>query len=127
MKDMPRQVNARRRKVKRIPLPRSLRFALVAAKYIIRSSTLLPTIEVIREGNLAIRDLLLTKGYLIPPELLNDAGMLVEHYDRWLEEFEKKRSSEEPDLDSAFVFVGPQGFRFPSESEAKFKDKFGEI
>jgi len=92
-----------------------------------RSKNLYLETKVIREGNLTIRDLLLTKGYLIPPELLDHAGKLVEHYDRWLEEFEKKRSSEKPDLDSEFTFVGPQGFPFPTHSEARFKTKFEEM
>jgi hypothetical protein len=92
-----------------------------------RSKNLYLETKVIREGNLTIRNLLLTKGYLIPPELLNDAGKLVEHYDRWLEEFEKKRSSEQPDLDSEFTFVGPQGFPFPTQSEANFKAKFEQM
>ena len=92
-----------------------------------RTKNLFLETKVIREGNLTIRDLLLTKGYLIPPELLDDAGKLVEHYDRWLEEFEKQRSSEQPDLDSTFVFVGPEGFPFPWQSEARFKTKFEEM
>jgi hypothetical protein len=92
-----------------------------------RTKNLFLETKVIREGNLIIRDLLLTKGHLIPPELLEDAGKLVEHYDRWLEEFEKKRSSEQPDLDSTFVFVGPEGFPFPRQSESRFKAKFEEM
>jgi hypothetical protein len=80
--------------------------------------------KVIREGNLAIRDLLLTKGHLIPPELLEDAGRLVEHYDRWLEEFERQREGPEPDLQAAFTFVGPSGFPFPVESERRFRETF---
>jgi len=80
--------------------------------------------KIIREGNLTIRDLLLSKSHLIPPDLLIDAGRLVEHYDRWLEEFEKIRNAENPELNTPFVFVGPQGFPFPTESEARFKDVF---
>ena len=41
---------------------------------------------IMKEGNTAVRDLLLQKGHLIPPPLLEHAGKLVEHYDRWLEE-----------------------------------------
>ena len=82
--------------------------------------------KVVRAGNEIIRNLLLEKGHLIPPELLEDAGKLVEHYDVWLEKFEKQRQSESPDLDTAFVFVGPDGYPFPIESEKKFKDKFSE-
>ena len=77
-----------------------------------------------KTGNETIRDLLLTKGHLIPPELLEDAGKLVEHYDVWLEKFEKQRSSENPDPEAKFVFAGPDGFPFPSESEKRFQDKF---
>jgi hypothetical protein len=80
--------------------------------------------KVIKEGNTAIRDLLLTKSYLIPPELWEDAGNLIEHYDRWLEEFYKVRSEEKPDLETKFVFVGPKGFPFPKKSEEAFKKKF---
>lgn|SRR2546427_8248082 len=80
--------------------------------------------KVIREGNIAVRDLLLLKPHLIPPKLLGDAGELVEHYDRWLEEFEKLRGREDPDLDTSFVFVGPQGFPFPKSAEANFKMAF---
>ncbi len=80
--------------------------------------------KVVKVGNEVIRDLLLEKGHLIPPELLEDAGKLVEHYDVWLEKFEKQRKSEAPNLDTAFVFVGPDGFPFPSESEQKFQNIF---
>ena len=80
--------------------------------------------KVIGEANKTIRDLLLNKGHLIPPNLLNDAGLLVEHYDRWLEEFEKKRLAENPDLKTPFTFVGPAGFPFPTDSERRFKEAF---
>jgi hypothetical protein len=83
--------------------------------------------KVIREGNVTIRDLLLTKSHLIPPELLTDAGKLVEHYDRWLEEFERVRGSKDPDLDSPFVFVANKGFPFPKESEARFQSAFSDM
>jgi len=80
--------------------------------------------KVIREGNVAARDLLLDRGHLIPPELLDDAGKLIEHYDRWLEEFERVRSAESPENDTAFVYVGPAGFPFPEESDQRFRAAF---
>lgn len=80
--------------------------------------------KIIRDGNLAIRDLLLLKSHLIPKALREDAGRLIEHYDRWLEEFEKIRGREHPDLDTPFVFVGPQGYPFPVESEQHFNEAF---
>ncbi len=82
--------------------------------------------KVIREGNETIRDLLLRRGHLIPPELLEDAGKLVEHYDVWLEKFEKQRLAEEPDLESPFTFVGPDGYPFPRRSAERFQEKFRE-
>jgi hypothetical protein len=83
--------------------------------------------KVIKEGNQIIRDLLLAKAHLIPPDLLQDAGLLVEHYDRWLEEFAKVRGDTDPDLKQAFVFVGPQGYPFPRPSAKKFERRFREI
>ena len=83
--------------------------------------------KIIREGNLTIRDLLLKKGYLIPPELLDDAGRLVEHYDRWLEEFEKQRLSENPDLNAPFTFVGPTGYPFPGDAAQRFQEVFSRL
>lgn len=82
--------------------------------------------KVLREGNLAIRDLLLRNSHLIPPNLLDDAARLVEHYDRWLEEFERLRSSPPSESDTPFVFVGPKGFLFPSDAEDNFKAAFRE-
>jgi hypothetical protein len=92
-----------------------------------QSKNLFLEMKVIREGNLTIRDLLLSKSDLIPPELLGDAGKLVEHYDRWLEEFEGVRGNEKPELDAPFVFVGPQGFPFPSDAETKLRNAFTKL
>ena len=80
--------------------------------------------QVIREGNQTIRDLLLKKGHLIPPDLLEHAGKLIEHYDRWLEEFERIRGGQTPDPNAEFVFAGPAGFPFPKEAELAFRNRF---
>jgi len=82
--------------------------------------------KVIKVGNETIRNLLLSNGHLIPPELLDEAGKLVQHYDVWLEIFEQKRGGTEPDLQSEFVYSGPVGYPFPRESEQKFRDKYRE-
>jgi hypothetical protein len=79
--------------------------------------------QVIRAGNVAIRDLLLSKPHLIPPELRQAASDLILHYDVWLEEFDRQRGRPEaagPD----FVFAGPQGYPFPTVAEAEFKLSF---
>jgi hypothetical protein len=80
--------------------------------------------KVIKVGNETIRDLLLTKGHLIPPELLEDAGKLIEHYDVWLELFEKQRGAKEPDLETPFTFAGPEGHPFPVDAEERFRLKY---
>ena len=66
--------------------------------------------KVIAEGNTSIKNLLLSHGHLIPAELLDDAGRLVEHFEVWLEEFERVRDEKKPELETQFVFAGPQGF-----------------
>jgi hypothetical protein len=81
---------------------------------------------VVKVGNEEIGDLLLNKRHLIPPELHNYEGKLIEHYDVWLEKFEKQRSSDNPDQEAKFVFEGPNGFPFSRESEKKFRSKFKE-
>jgi hypothetical protein len=88
------------------------------------SKNLYLEMKVVKGGNEAIRDLLLMKGHLIPPELREDAGSLIEHYDVWLEKFEKQRLSESPDLNAPFVFVGPDGYPFPADEERKFRETF---
>ena len=83
--------------------------------------------KIIKASNETIRDLLLAKGHLIPPSLLEDAGKLVEHYDRWLEEFDRQRSEIHPDLGTPFVFVGHKGYPFPIESEKQFHKAFRDL
>jgi len=85
--------------------------------------------KVIREGNQCIRDLLLTNGHYTPADLLEDAGLLIEHYDRWLEEFERIRGGRELDLKESFVFVGigPNPIPFPRRSADRFQTRFREL
>jgi len=80
--------------------------------------------KVLKVGNETIRDLLLGKGHLIPTDLLEDAAKLVEHYDVWLELFERQRGGTEPDLHSEFVFAGPEGYPFPSDAEERFRNRY---
>jgi hypothetical protein len=83
--------------------------------------------SIMKEGNTTVRDLLLEKGSLIPPQLLDHAGKLVEHYDRWLEEYENLRGGEHPDPQAPFVFVGPKGYPFPHAAERAFRSTFKEM
>ena len=80
--------------------------------------------KVMREGNETARNLLLAKGHLIPPELIEDAGALIEHYDAWLEEFDRVRGANAHASNEQFVFVGTKGHPFPSKAEVAFKVQF---
>ena len=80
--------------------------------------------EIIRDGNIKARNLLEQHAALVPRELQNDRRKLVEHYDRWLEEFSRLREGPGQNLDQPFVFVGPEGFPFPTDSEARFRERY---
>lgn len=80
--------------------------------------------QVMREGNATARDLLLSKGHLIPPDLMDDAGALIEHYDAWLEEFDRVRGGQHPASDEPFVFAGTRGHPFPRAAEDAFRAEF---
>ncbi len=80
--------------------------------------------KIIARGNDTARDLLLNKGYLIPPELMDCASELIEHYDVWLEKYERERVSQQPDLETKFIFTGPDGYPFPSACATRFQQKY---
>lgn len=79
--------------------------------------------QVVRHGNQMVRDTLLAKGHLIPASLVPLATQLIVHYDVWLEEFDRVRSTTAPS-DESFVFAGPAGYPFPGEAECAFKEAF---
>jgi hypothetical protein len=83
--------------------------------------------KVVREGNQTIRDLLLSKGHLIPPHLMDDACRLIEHYDAWLEAFDRIRGANTTGGEEAFVFVGPDGYPFPESAEVNFSAEFRKL
>lgn len=81
--------------------------------------------NVIRESNLAIRDLLLGNASLIPPQLRPDASLLIEHFDAWLRKYDQERVNKAPgQVDAAFTFVGPDGYPFPRPSADRFQSEF---
>jgi hypothetical protein len=83
--------------------------------------------RIMRDGNTAIRDLLLTKGHLLPLSLLEPAAQLIAHYDRWLEEFERVRGGDEADSSVRFVpfvRVTEDGFVWPEAAQQSFVDAF---
>ena len=79
--------------------------------------------SVIKEGNTTIRDLLLTKGQLILSNLLDDAGKLIDHYDKWLEEFDRVKARRASGENVSFVFT----YDFPRKSEKAFKEALKDI
>lgn len=76
--------------------------------------------EIMLNSNKHIRDSLLDNGHYIPPELLEEASRLVEHYDAWLIKYHKLRT-ELNDTKTIQVYVGPDGVPFPADAEEKFK------
>lgn len=83
--------------------------------------------KVVKEANTQIRDLLLAKGHLLPPNLLGHAGDLIEHYDRWLEEYADKREGPNAAEHTGPVYVGPLGYPFPDEAEEAFTETFARV
>ena len=76
---------------------------------------------IIAESNRRVRDILLDNFHLLTPDLRKPASKLIEHYDLWLEAYERERNSQKPDeAQSAFTFVGPAGYPFPRDAESAF-------
>jgi hypothetical protein len=79
--------------------------------------------QIIAESNREVRRILLEKYHLLTPHLRVPAMQLVQHYDRWFEEFDRQRQKQSPEEGTArFVFVGPEGFPFPRQAQRMFYD-----
>jgi len=74
---------------------------------------------ILKQCNEIIRDLILAKGYLIPPDLQLEAGEFLEHYDGWLQHYHQLREVEK-NIGEAFVFT----HNFPHAAEKKFEEKY---
>lgn len=83
--------------------------------------------KILKDGNEKIKNLILEKSYLIPPDLMEYGNKLVAHYDVWLEEYSKFREAENPTELKEFIFAGPNGFPFPRDAEQKFKEKYADL
>ena len=81
----------------------------------------------IRDGNLKARELLEKHSQLVPSDLQEARRKLVEHYDRWLEEYQKLREGPEADPDQPFVFVGPEGYPFPADAADRFRARLESV
>lgn len=82
------------------------------------------TEQVVKKSNEYIRDLLVTRAYLIPQDLQKDASELVKHYNAWLDEYQRVYKDGVRDSSVAFVFVGDQGFPFPKDAEQRFLQRY---
>jgi len=70
---------------------------------------------ILKDCNEKVRDLLLTKSFLIPTELLPYASDLIKHYDEWLQTYDRLRIKQN-DSKSPFVFT----YNFPHKAEENF-------
>ncbi|MET4638017.1 hypothetical protein [Mycetocola sp. 2940] len=88
-----------------------------------RSRNLHLETRIMADSNETIRRILLEKYHLLTPELRPPAMKLVEHYDKWFEVYERERNSGKPEAEQAsFIFAGPEGYKFPKESEVEFRE-----
>lgn len=76
--------------------------------------------EVIKRANESARELLLSKGFMLDGKLLDHAIQLIEHYDAWLEQWDKMRAEGDT---AGRVWAGPQGYPFPVAAESAFRDE----
>lgn len=79
--------------------------------------------EIMYMSNKHIRDSIIENGHHIPPEILEEASKLVEHYDAWLVKYHNLRK-ELKDTKTIHVYVGPDGVPFPGNAEQKFKTEY---
>ena len=83
--------------------------------------------DAIRDSNLAAKVALSDNWHLIPPELTDDAKALIDHFDAWLEEYEAVRPGGKRLPKPTYVFVGPKGVPFPTQSEKRFRELYKSI
>lgn len=79
--------------------------------------------EIMYHSNKHIRDSILENGHYIPPEILEEASKLVEHYDVWLVKYHRLRK-ELNDKTTVHVYVGPDGVPYPQDAEEKIKAEY---
>jgi hypothetical protein len=79
--------------------------------------------ETIRDGNLKARSLLREKGHLVVDSLREHQRKLIDHYDQWLEEYDRVRVRRASDPSQPFVFV----YSFPVESARAFRDRMNDV
>ena len=79
--------------------------------------------QIMRDSNEQVRTILLKNGHLIPKKLLDQAHLLVEHYDVWIRRFDEKVYRERPNQDTPFD-VGFASPEFPEKAEEEFEKEY---
>ena len=79
--------------------------------------------EIVYKSNQQLRTLLLENGHYIPPNLLEEASNIVEHFDVWFSKYHQIRKINK-DTETIQIYVGPDGFHFPITAENKFKESY---
>ena len=74
--------------------------------------------KILKECNETMRSLLLTKGHLIPSDLIPSAEEFIKHFDGWLQAYNKFRVIKN-DTNVKLVFT----YDFPHNAEKAFSDK----
>jgi hypothetical protein len=72
--------------------------------------------------NGAARALLLSKGYLLPEEMQEDAAALVRHWDVWLTYWDDFAERTRPSLDDPFNFENK--VHYPREAEQRLEQLY---
>ena len=75
--------------------------------------------KILRDNNCQIRDLILTKGYLLPFEQQQNAIELVAHLDIWLELWEQLAATKVFKPEDKFGF---ESCRYPQEAATSLKE-----
>ena len=83
-----------------------------------REQNLFLEAKVVKEANTSVRDLLL-KGHLIPTELVDSAGRLIDTTTAGSRSTRRSAGGDR-DLETRFVFAGPHGYPFPRDAERAF-------
>lgn len=82
--------------------------------------------EIFKKSAERIIHILITHASLIPLHLTQDALKIIQHYDVWLEQYQRFRS-EHSNTSSQFVFAGTEGYPFPAESENRFVEYYEQL
>ena len=79
----------------------------------------------LRRINSGVRDLLLSRGWLLPEDLQADAAALLRHYDVWLTLWDDLAGRLRPAMADPFVFAN--AITFPKASQERLESLYGRL